>query len=377
MTRALLDALNPAVLGELAQAMRTKAQKYEPEQSQFPRRLRFPGGGEEFTGRASDALQQRAGLVGRTYGDTTHILGNAAGQLDQAQGFIADSRKTARDFIQGVEDKDVTLGTNDGKMWNCGKPFQVADDFAVTVKPGSVPSGAPYQIGQLVQMMADTFAEDVKRLVAQLEDLGTTWAGKIKDALDLSKLALNPKGQPYAPYDPRKNAHELAKAIADGVRDVPSDPRELKNLWDQLSETEKNEIYARHHDIGNHNGIPFDPEDHRGRDYYNRKNLKDIIEQKQREWDALRLSQPMVPIGMGQGEQYEKDWAAWQEKCKTVQHELDGYRNVQATLDRSLDPKTGQQDPNKPPRFLGLLDEKGHAALSVGNPDLASNLVTA
>ncbi|ERG69345.1 alpha/beta hydrolase [Segniliparus rugosus] len=364
LTRPLLDALNPEALGDLAQAMRTKAQQYEPQQSQFPRRLRFPAGGDEWTGKASDALQQRAGLVARTYGDTTHALGAAAGQLDQAQGFISDSRKTARQFIGGVEDKDVTLGTGDGKMWPCGKPFQVADDFTVQVKPGAVPAGAPYQIGELLKLIAYGFTEDIKRLVQQLEDLGQTWAGKIKEALDLSKLALDSKGQPYQPYDPSRAAHEQAAAIADGTMDIPSDPKQLHDLWLQLSPTEKDAIYDRYHDIGNHGGIPFDDRDH-----YNRANLDRMTKHAEQELAAINQHPPEVPISGGKdAEQYEKDWAAWQAKRKALQQELDGYNNIRATLDRSG--KDGV------PRFLGTVDDKGHAAVALYNPDRARDTAT-
>jgi uncharacterized protein YukE len=364
LTRALLEAMDPSALGEIASAMRTRAGKIEPEEAQFPHRLRFPAGGDEWTGQASDALQARATTTGRIYGENHARLIDTAGQLEQAEGFIGGSRNTLLQLIEGVEKDSITLQTNDGLFWPCGEPFTVADDFTVKVKP--LPTGYPQQIFDAVNLLAAELDIDVKNLVRQLEELSDTWAGKIKQALDLSKLALNTKGQPFEPYDPSKTAHEQAKAIAAGRMDIPSDPKQLHDLWEQLSPKEKDDIYERHHDIGNHGGIPFDPPgDHRGRSYYNERHLGEITEQKQQQLDDLRRHEPPGPPHFGGKtfEEYQKDYADWKNKCTDLQKAVNGYHNVRDTLDRS------NQDGR--PRYLGFIDNKDHAEISIYNPDYA------
>jgi hypothetical protein len=74
---------------------------------------------------------------------------------------------------------------------------------------------------------------------------------------------------------------ELATAItmADGgtpeahralPQSLPQDPKRFNDLWNTLTSVEKDWLYSQDHYIGNHPGMPWDPTDHRGKDYYNR-----------------------------------------------------------------------------------------------------------
>ncbi|EFV13147.2 hypothetical protein [Segniliparus rugosus] len=294
LTRALLEALDLSALSEIASAMRARAAKIESEESRFPHRLRFPAGGDEWTGPASDALQARSTTTGRIYGELHSCLANTASQLDQAEGYISNSRGTTLEYIEGAEKDAITLQTSDGMLWPCGEPFTVADDFTVQVK--ALPTYFPQQVFDVLRIMALNIEIGLKNLVQQLEELADMWAGKIKEAIDLSKLALDSKGRPFESYDPSKTAHVQAAAIADGTMAVPSDPKQLHDLWEQLSPKEKDDIYARYHDIGNHGGIPFAPEDGRGRDHYNQMHLQEITEQKQHQLDDLRQHPPPAPL---------------------------------------------------------------------------------
>ncbi|ADG99467.1 protein of unknown function DUF1023 [Segniliparus rotundus DSM 44985] len=363
-TRALLEKLDPSVLSTAAQALQSRAGKIADEQAQFPKRLRFPAGGQEWTGAASDALRERAEGFGRTYGAEHAMLLHAAETYKQAGGYLSESANTARQFVAGVEGMAMFVASPDGSQtWDCGEPFEVAQDFAVHVKPGSVPSGAPWQVGQLLQFKAQELTQDLKNLVGQLEDLGREWGAKVREAMDFNSLALDANGHPYTPYDPDKTAHDTAKGIADGVIPIPKDPYVLRDLWSKLNEDEKNNIYKRYPDIGNHGGIPVDPPDHLGRDHYNKENLKRIRAEKQAQLDDLNRHAPdWGPDNLPMGSAAYQDW---KRKTDELRHEIDGLDNLKRTLGNS-----------NPPRFLTFVDGKGHAALAINNSDYAKKVDT-
>ncbi|MBO0881420.1 MAG: hypothetical protein J2P17_13950 [Mycobacterium sp.] len=59
----------------------------------------------------------------------------------------------------------------------------------------------------------------------------------------------------------------------------PDDPKLFHDWWQSLSPQQKNQVYSRDHDIGNHPGMPWDPPDHLGKDHYNQLRLPEL-EQK-------------------------------------------------------------------------------------------------
>jgi hypothetical protein len=58
--------------------------------------------------------------------------------------------------------------------------------------------------------------------------------------------------------------------------------------------------------------------------------------------------------------------AALGPQLAAARHQLDGYRSVSSVL--------GTKD--GVPRYLALIDDQGHAAVSIGNPDTASRTAT-
>ena len=70
---------------------------------------------------------------------------------------------------------------------------------------------------------------------------------------------------------------------------LPEDPNEFHDLWDTLSQEDKDFLYSRDHNIGNHPGMPFVD-----KDTYNQRHLDDLmqttqdnIDQMQRRFDEL------------------------------------------------------------------------------------------
>ena len=71
---------------------------------------------------------------------------------------------------------------------------------------------------------------------------------------------------PAAPHD---NRPEIQRALS---RPLPTDPKQLHDLWDKLTPEEKDWLYSQNHNIGNDNGMPT-----ADRDHYNRLNLADQL----------------------------------------------------------------------------------------------------
>ncbi len=71
-------------------------------------------------------------------------------------------------------------------------------------------------------------------------------------------------------------SHDIKLDGGSGYDLPPKDPKEFHDWWQSLSPADKDRVYAHDHDIGNHPGMPWDPPDHRGKDYYNRLHLPEL-----------------------------------------------------------------------------------------------------
>jgi hypothetical protein len=146
----------------------------------------------------------------------------------------------------------------------------------------------------------------------------------------------------------------------------PNDPKQFTEWWQSLSPEEKQLAYARDHFIGNHPGMPWDPEkDHLGKDHYNRLHLPELVRDSQADIDRLRAQHPnwadgKRPFVMG------ADYALWKEQWDAANRVHEGFVKVQNTLN----------SPDGLPRYLGVIDDKGHAVVSINNPDTAKRTAT-
>jgi Alpha/beta hydrolase len=157
---------------------------------------------------------------------------------------------------------------------------------------------------------------------------------------------------PPGPYDNRP-------LIQDSLsRPLPDDPKQFSELWNQLGRDEKDWLYSHDHDIGNHAGMPWDSPDHLGRDHYNRLHLAELTQQSQCDVTRIQhdIDQLTAEPNVDDGALY-----ALQSQLAAARKHLAGYQSVQASL----------QSAGGPDRYLGLLDEFGHGAVSIANPDTA------
>jgi len=161
-------------------------------------------------------------------------------------------------------------------------------------------------------------------------------------------------GDTPIPAGPHENRPDIQQALS---KPLPTDPKQFADLWNQLTPEEKDWLYSQDHDIGNHDGMPWDPSDHLGKDHYNRLHLPELEQRAQSDVDSMQhgLDELM-------GERNADDGAIYslQTQLSAVKTRLQGYKDVEATLNK-----------DGPHRYLGQLDQWGHGAIAINNPDTA------
>ena len=178
-----------------------------------------------------------------------------------------------------------------------------------------------------------------------------------RELADAINMADGDQSIPPGPHDNRPRIQAALRAA------LPDDPRQFDELWSQLTAEEKDWLYCQDHSIGNHVGMPWDPPDHLGKDHYNRLHLAELEQQSQSTVDRIQHSLSELEAGpqIDDGALY-----ALQSQLAAARNSLEKYQAVKADLNsgRSFRGTT---------RYLGLLDEFGRGAVSIGNPDDAKH----
>ncbi|WP_225730149.1 MULTISPECIES: alpha/beta hydrolase [unclassified Nocardia] len=194
---------------------------------------------------------------------------------------------------------------------------------APTVPPGNEHPSLPGMVQHHLDTQAADYQSRIQQLLTQFGDTETKAAQAITDALQLLDT-----------YEKHPDAPNSSKVqdIIDGKAQLPDEPKQLHDFWETLTPAEKDALWQHDHYIGNRDGIPVVDRDH-----FNRMTLRD-------ELARARAGDPAV-----------KDRLADLEKLTEL---TDG----------------------KPDHYLMLLDTKSgaipHAALALGNPDLADHVAT-
>jgi uncharacterized coiled-coil protein SlyX len=152
---------------------------------------------------------------------------------------------------------------------------------------------------------------------------------------------------------PPDHRPQIRRALSEPL---PDDPRQFNELWSRLNPDQKDWLFRRDDSIGNRAGMPWDPPDRLGKDHYNRLHL-DELERRSRS-DVDQLGRSIAELLQGH---HTDDGIldALQTQLASARTHLEGYRAVRTVLG------------SEPNRYLGLLDEFGHGAVSIGNPDTA------
>lgn len=141
---------------------------------------------------------------------------------------------------------------------------------------------------------------------------------------------------------------------------LPEDPQQFAEVWNSLTPPEKDLAFQADDSIGNHGGMPVGE-----RDVFNRRRLDRLREETATEVDGLqeRFDDLAARLYMGDhsgpttGEMHDLST-----RLNDARRRLDGYESVRQALDHQ----------DYVPRLLGFIDENGHAAVSLGDPDRAS-----
>lgn len=145
------------------------------------------------------------------------------------------------------------------------------------------------------------------------------------------------------------------------ITPLPEDPRQFTQAWNALSSEEKEAQYQKDHFIGNHTGMPFED-----KTKFNERHLGELthaaqanVDQLQSRVDQLARQQYMGDHSSATG----KEAADLGPKLQAAKQDLAQYQGAQAAM---------QTPQGTPKRYLGFIDDKGHAAVSIGNPDKAT-----
>lgn len=203
--------------------------------------------------------------------------------------------------------------------------------------------------------MIDLIAAEAKREELQAR-LDAILAEAISADEELARAINMATGAEPIPDTPHDNRPEIQDALS---RPMPEDPQQFNDLWDQLTQEEKHWLYEQDHAIGNHPGMPF-----ADRNHYNRMHLDELQQANQAEIDRLRAEHPDWVDG--EGGQPSEQWQSWQAQWDKANQTQQGYRQVQQAL----------ESPDGLPRLLATIDDQGHAAVSINDPDTAKRSAT-
>ncbi|RJO76903.1 hypothetical protein D5S18_11850 [Nocardia panacis] len=203
-------------------------------------------------------------------------------------------------------------------------PKGMAVDPLGNVTPPKVPGNdvTAAALQQNLDSDAAGFQTRIKTLLTQFIDTENLAANAISDDLQLlgnyektPDVAIRPEIQRYV----------------DDPRQLPTDPKQLRELWETLTPAEKDALFQHDQYLGNRDGLPV-----ADRDHYNRLKLQ----------DELARAEAGDPA---------------------VKGKLDDLRTIAAGV-------------NGPDRYLMLLDTQtgrnAHTAIAIGNPDAADHVST-
>ncbi|BBZ06865.1 hypothetical protein MDOR_10340 [Mycolicibacterium doricum] len=219
----------------------------------------------------------------------------------------------------------------------------VVDPVSNTIEPGPGATGA------------DPMEVMLKRMQLQPR-LDAILADAVRADQELARAISMATGAEPIPDTPHTNDPALQDALS---RPMPEDPQQFNDLWEKLDQEEKDWLYERDHSIGNHPGMPFVDKNR-----YNRMYLDELQVANQAELDRLRAEHP--DWASGESGAPSEEWQSWKAEWDAANHTRHGYEEIDKAL----------ASPDGLPRYLATIDDQGHAAVSINNPDTAKRNAT-
>lgn len=206
-----------------------------------------------------------------------------------------------------------------------------------------------------INSLEDDAIRDTKAALGQLQATREGYSNTLQNALGTLK------SDGYDPANIRAQDGPLSPAPP-----LPDDPNQFAQVWNSLTQEQKDAEYNRDHFVGNHGGMPFVDRDH-----YNRMHLPELQSANQADLDRLRAQHPDWANG---SEPFfpSREYRNWKAQWDAANRARDGYSKVKDTLG----PPPDKVPPGQLPRYLGVIDDQGHAAVSINNPDTAKRDAT-
>ncbi len=290
-----------------------------------------------------DAAAAAREAIGETRKDLD-AHGNESLAVAHAAHKAADGIDKVKADLQAVEDEAANHG------------LQI-DAAGGRVLPGSTIEGSVLDLLAVQNKMEE--------LQARLDAIVAEAASVDDDLAQAIQMATGAEPIPDAPHESRP---EIIRALYEGM---PEDPHQFHELWDQLTDDEREWLYQQDRFIGNHPGMPFVDRDH-----FNRRTLTELTNSAQAEVDRLRKEHPEWINGPKTPNPNPPGYREWKQQWDAANHELDGFTAVAGELQRG-DATLADNDPgNDLPRLLSVLDDDGHAAVSINDPDQAQRHAT-
>lgn len=212
-----------------------------------------------------------------------------------------------------------------------------------------------------ITSLEDDAIRDTKAALGQLQATRDGYSNTLQKALGTLK------SDGYDPAGIRAQDGPLSPAPP-----LPDDPNQFAQVWNSLTQEQKDAEYDRDHFIGNHGGMPF-----ADRDHYNRMHLDELQRSNQADLDRLRAEHPDWASGFMPGIM-TSTYRDWRKQWDAANRTHDGYADVKNSLGPPPEQVApgGKVNPGNPPKYLGIIDDKGHAAISINNPDTAKRDAT-
>lgn len=289
--------------------------------------------GTDWTGAGAEAFQDRAYLDLVKVRGPADMAENAARIAERGADAQDSNKRLALDAVDEAQRDDFTVGeffsVTDTRSYYASFAEQAAREQAARDHADFI----KYRVGNLVGN-----ENDIAR------QLATATTG-------LHEFGFGDEGT-----DGGVGADTLGPGLP------PDDPQQFAQWWKHLTQAEKDAAYDRDHFIGNHPGMPFEDKTH-----YNERHLPELMADAQAEVDSLQGRRDELALTPGGNMSTLSKLSVLDSQLQEAKRSLDGYRAVQQTL---------LADPNGPRRYLGYLDNEGHAAVSIGNPDTAKRNAT-
>jgi hypothetical protein len=205
-------------------------------------------------------------------------------------------------------------------------------------------------LNALITACEDDAIHDTQADLGQLESIRNGYSNCLQNSLG------NLRTDGYDPAGVRGLDGPQSPAPA-----LPDDPQQFTRAWNALTPQQKEDEYQQNPFIGNHSGMPFED-----KTMFNERHLDQLTRDTQANVDAMQARYDQLARQQYMGDhsaETANELAALGPKLQAAKHSVSEYHGAQNAM---------KAPAGTPKRYLGFLDDKGHAAVSIGNPDTAS-----